>query len=249
MAQASYIPVETDTDSAALVFFEDILEAIATLNSGATEPTEKFTSMLWMDTAAGYIKQYNGSSWDRLILPPLDQNDFADNSATEAPSQQSARAFIGGEASVEVDLTGQTTASITALSAGINKIRVVFSDANLSGTDDMLVQLSSGASFVTAGYESSSVALSASTPATSRSTAGFILRRSNASTSAAGFFELTRVPGTHQWFVEAKAHIDGVAAVLVSSGYIDLGSELDGVQLLTTGANTFDSGAVQFILR
>ncbi|WP_300009661.1 hypothetical protein [uncultured Roseobacter sp.] len=69
MVQATYTPVVTDNDAAALAFFQNVLAAIASNNAGADEPPQVFERMLWFDTAAGYLKQRNAANdgWNRLV--------------------------------------------------------------------------------------------------------------------------------------------------------------------------------------
>lgn len=98
---------------AARIALNDNFEALATLSSGATAPSTTFSGMLWHDTTANVLKLRNDSdtAWISLfaidqgggLAKPstpdvLDEDDFASNSATLPPSQQSAKAYVDGSA-------------------------------------------------------------------------------------------------------------------------------------------------------
>ena len=44
----------------------NVLSAIVSHNAGATEPSSKTTNMLWADTTAGVMKQWDGSAWQTI---------------------------------------------------------------------------------------------------------------------------------------------------------------------------------------
>ena len=134
----------------------------------------------------------------------------------------------------EVDLTNSgandlTEVDFTSIPANVSKVTVFFNDASFSGSDDLLVQLSTSSTFVTTGYESTSRVNSSNTSSTS----GFAVIMS---AQRSGIVELTRYPGTNRWMASHNAE------AAVGSGHITLAGALDGVRLTRTGSNTFDGG-------
>ena len=150
------------------------------------------------------------------------------------PAANIVNEFVHGTAASEVDLTNSgandlTEVDFTSIPANVSKVTVFFNDASFSGSDDLLVQLSTSSTFVTTGYESTSRVNSSNTS----STAGFAVIMS---AQRSGIVELTRYPGTNRWMASHNAE------AAVGSGHITLAGALDGVRLTRTGSNTFDGG-------
>lgn len=127
-----------------------------------------------------------------------------------------------------------TVFSFTSLPSGLTEIEVIISDASLSGTDGLLVQLSTSATFATTGYESNS----ATDGGLSSSTAGMIVRSNSGTEVLHGVMFLRKQPSTNLWI---NAHSINAAG---GGGGVTLGGTLDGVRLTVTGANTFDGGSI-----
>lgn len=83
-----------------------VLQAIASINSGATAPSTPYAYMLWQDTAAGVIKQRNAgnTAWDTLVIAPPDGSitlaklaaGIAGNAPAFSAYQSSAQTLSGG---------------------------------------------------------------------------------------------------------------------------------------------------------
>lgn len=72
MAQHDY-DIANQSGASARADFNDVLEAITTLNSGATAPTVTFPFMLWADTANDQLKQRNAADSDWIVKATLSQ--------------------------------------------------------------------------------------------------------------------------------------------------------------------------------
>ena len=86
------------------------LQALASTSSGATAPSTTYANMLWYDTANNILKMRTEAddAWIELgtldqstntftpagQVAVLDEDDFASDSATRPPSQQSTKAYI-----------------------------------------------------------------------------------------------------------------------------------------------------------
>lgn len=68
MTQATYVPDVAHTKSQALSFFEAVLAAIASSNSGPNPPTETYPYMFFYNTTTGVMEVRNGanSGWINL---------------------------------------------------------------------------------------------------------------------------------------------------------------------------------------
>jgi hypothetical protein len=86
MAQATYVPNIAHDNAAALAFFQNVFQAIATNNSGATAPTETFAGMWWLDTSTTppTLRQRNqaNSAWVVFAPPNLTQAQVEDAAST-----------------------------------------------------------------------------------------------------------------------------------------------------------------------
>lgn len=222
MAQASYIPDATDTDAEALGFFQDVLQAIVTMNSGPAEPGEKYTGMLWQDTSAGYVKRYDGTVWERFVP------DFG--------------AMINGGSDTQATTTG-TTVGFTGIPDGVTDVDIMLDKVSLSGSDDVLLQLGTNSGFVATGYESHGISLAGGLQTTTDSADGFFIYSSSSDRLLTGPVRLTKWPDSNLW--QASGHIrrDFNRASLLT-GAIDLSGGLSGIRISSTGTDTFDGGAI-----
>lgn len=65
-----YTPVPSGTPvSEFLELFEDNFVEVMAFQRGSTEPTVKPTGTVWFDSAAGVMKQWNGSTWSTILTP------------------------------------------------------------------------------------------------------------------------------------------------------------------------------------
>lgn len=168
---------------------------------------------------------------------------FNNDDDTTIPTSAAVKDFFDGKYG-EIGPTATTSGSnvdFTGIPEGVHEIDIVFDLVGLSGTDDIIVQLSVAAAFVTTGYVSSSAALAAGSNDMSSSTAGFIVSFTNAGGGIVGKMTLNRIPTTNYW---VAAHtVRGVSTeVGTGAGAISLAGSVDGIRLDTTGTNTFDLG-------
>lgn len=171
-------------------------------------------------------------------------DDIASNdNDTTIPTSAAVKGYFDGKFR-EIGPTNTTSGSnidFTGIPVGVHEIDIIFDLVGLSGTDNILVQLSVSSAFVTSGYTSSSGALASGSNDMSSSTAGFIVSFTNAGGGIVGKMTLNRIPGTNYW-VESHT-VRGVSTeVGLGAGAISLAGSVDGIRLDTTGTNTFDLG-------
>jgi len=86
-----------DTASSTLKIFDGSdFAQINTVRASTTQPTASLQEgVFWYNTSTNNLSIYNGSSFDSLgPITILDEDDFASDSATGVPSQQSTKAYI-----------------------------------------------------------------------------------------------------------------------------------------------------------
>jgi len=142
---------------------------------------------------------------------------------------QPGRTAVGPVAS-----TSGTAINFNSLPVDITKIEICFYKVSLSGSNNFLIQLSTGTTYKTADYESSS----GNDFTTPDSSSGFIVRASSGSSTRSGIVTLLRIPGTNKWVEEHGVSPNS------GGGGVDLGGELDGVRIIPSGGNTFDNGEI-----
>lgn len=171
----------------------------------------------------------------------LDEDDFASDSDTAVPTQQSTKSYIISRESQAVSgaLSGSAV-DVTGIPSGVSQIDVMFSGASLSGSDDIIVQFLVGGTPVSSGYVSTSHLSSAGTDSYSSSTGGFILRIQGAGAEIYGEAMLCH-RGGNIW-TETHSILTGTTATANGGGGISLAGEVDGVRITRSGTNTFDSG-------
>ena len=83
MSQHDYI-ISNDTGANVRSDLNNALSAIATVNSGATEPSTTYAYQLWMDTANNVLKMRNSanSAWYTLPISPVANNTVDINAGT-----------------------------------------------------------------------------------------------------------------------------------------------------------------------
>ena len=155
--------------------------------------------------------------------------------------------LVNGEATAIASLIGQSSVALSSLSADVAKIEVYF-DLSLPTTENVLIQLSVGASWITTGYESSSSGISTAVN-TARSTSGFVYRCEASGIGFSGSFTLRRIPETNRWFSQHSGVTFLNAATVHGHGTIVLGGDVDGVRIISAGGSNFSTGNVTFITR
>lgn len=147
--------------------------------------------------------------------------------------------------STSVATTSGTSVSFTSLPSWVKRISIHLSGVSLSGTDNLLVRLSTGGSFPTSGYTSTAQSVQGGTGTSNyNSTAGCIIPGAAAANAVTGTLMFTNITG-NEWVGTGIFMPDNDTTFgYFTCGKITLGGTLDGIRLLPTGANTFDAGNV-----
>jgi len=190
-----------------------------TANQGATE---------------GDILYRGASAWTRLAKGAA-YKVLGQNAALTAPEWQDR---ITGIASQSTS-SGSGPFSFT-IPAQATRIDLIADGISLSGTDGLLIQLSTSAAYVTTGYTS----YSASSGNNTTSTSGFVVRGSTAGNAWRGVMTLLRIPGTNRWIAQhGGSNNTGSDDAVGGSGGITLAGSIDGIRLNRTGTDTFDGAS------
>lgn len=116
-----------------------------------------------------------------------------------------------------------------------DRIVLTFRNVSLSGTDHILIQIGTGGTPTTTGYNSVSGG--------QNSTAGYILEVGAAAGSVNGHMILTRVTGNNWVASHVVANVND-NTTRVGGGQISLGGVLDLVRFTVTGTDTYDAGQI-----
>ena len=147
--------------------------------------------------------------------------------------------------STAVTTTSGTSVSFTSLPSWVKRVSIHLSGVSLSGTDHLLVRLSTGGSFPTSGYTSTAQSIQGGTASANyNSTAGCIIPGGAAANAVTGTLIFTNITG-NGWVGTGIFMPDNDTTFgYFTCGKITLGGTIDGIRLLPTGANTFDAGTV-----
>lgn len=166
----------------------------------------------------------------------LDEDDFASNSATRPPSQQSVTAY--GDArwrwseSPVVNLSGQSAVTLTGIPSWARDVELVIIRASAAAPVDLLVQVRVSGSDVTTGYYSQS----ATDDRQNGLLVGMVIEASNLSSlDVSGAMVFRKVPGINEW---TTSHSVGFAA---GGGHVVTAGAIDGLTIIASGT-TFDNG-------
>ena len=139
--------------------------------------------------------------------------------------------------------TSGTSIDFTGLPSWIKRITVLFVGVSTNGANNIQVQLGTGGTFVTTGYDSGAANDSSSTPYTT----GFGLTDGYAAVSLIyGALTLMNA-GSNNWVGFGNINKNG-GSVNFFAGWLALGGTLDRVRLTTVGStDTFDGGSVNIL--
>lgn len=96
MSQAPDYSFSNQSGAAFRAELNVLIMAIATLNSGASEPGTTYAHMLWMDTTLNLIKKRNAANDDWLILPINPLADYSVKADTIAEGTATSGVTIDG---------------------------------------------------------------------------------------------------------------------------------------------------------
>lgn len=180
-----------------------------------------------------------------------DEDDMASDSASHGTTQQAVKAYVDAnilKEGTEQTATGVETAfDYESIPTGTKRIIISFYGVELSGTDELLIQIGDSGGIETTGYNSQSgVMRQATTPSIDSSTAGFILSSNNVMNNASGHMILTRVDSSGlKWVSSHSAYPDdGTSRTATGGGRKTLSAELDRVRVTRDGTDTFSSGSL-----
>ncbi len=140
--------------------------------------------------------------------------------------------------------TSGTEKDFTAIPSWAQIIYVLFEKVSLSGTDDLLVQLGDSVGFETTNYAATSASIAVAVGVSS-STAGFIFRLSDASSSFSGIMTIMNIDG-NIWVAEGSGR-RLQTAVVTMGGNKTLSDTLTQVRVTRSGTDTFDAGQVNLL--
>ena len=256
MAQHDYV-INNDTAPNVRSDINLALAAIASNNSGATEPATTYANMFWYDTDTDVMKQRNenNSAWVTLELTPttpvsLTQAQAEDDASTvfgTVSGQRLAQATATPYGTL-VNTTSGTAFDFTGIPAGVSEITLTLNAVSLTGTDRILVQIGPAAGIVSTGYIATASSIGAGV-ATESSTSGFPMIVAVAAREGSGFFTLKRLDtGSNVWLASHSATAS-TSTMAVGAGVVTLAAELTQLRLTRTGSNTFDNGSANISWR
>lgn len=147
----------------------------------------------------------------------------------------------------EVPTPAGTAFDYTSIPSGVKRIKVMFYNVSLSGTDSFLIQIGDSGGVETTGYNSSST-ITGTGAASVSSTAGFIIYPQAAAVALSGIFILARVDGASgtKWVGSGTfgRSDGGGSSTSHAGGSKTLSAELDRVRITRTGTDTFDGGSI-----
>lgn len=143
-----------------------------------------------------------------------------------------------------VSLTGASAVDFTGIPADVKEINVIFDAALPNGSESILVQIGTAASWITAGYVARSSFMTGSTLSSSAvATDGFKVHGISAFTCS-GILRL--VPFSGACICDSRLALIGSGAdyTVFSHGFVPLVDPLTRVRVTRIGSNNFTSGNV-----
>jgi hypothetical protein len=143
--------------------------------------------------------------------------------------------------------TSGTSKDFTSIPSWVKRITVMFNGVSTSGTSNWLIQLGDSGGVENTGYVSGSTSTTTSS-GISTSTAGFILRFSNASCAGNGSAIFNPLSG-NVWVGQGTFYdASGTQGIVTLSGSKTLSDVLTQVRITTVnGTDTFDAGSINIL--
>lgn len=234
------------------------VNSVGTVNIKKRDLADTVVDVAAGDLATGKIDrvQYDGTQFILLtpglaaegsvgIVEAASTAEMTAGAAGKYPDAAKVAAFVGdqvGSQGAAVSISGASPWNLsTAIDSGANWIEVGFRQVSLSGTDDVLVQLSTGGAFTTSGYASETGNLTGTGQSVQSDTTGFIVNLGAAANSMSGTLRLIREPSSNTW-VASHANRSATNTVAAGGGDIAMAGEVDGVRVTTNGSDTGDAG-------
>jgi hypothetical protein len=143
--------------------------------------------------------------------------------------------------------TSGASIDFTGIPSWVKRITIMFAGVSTSGTSTPLVQLGDSGGIETTGYVSTSASMAnAGATAASSSTAGYIIRSTQAANVISGQMVITLI-GSNLW-VSSHAFKQDTTTVMTGAGDKTLSDTLTQVRITTTGGtDTFDAGSINIL--
>jgi hypothetical protein len=143
--------------------------------------------------------------------------------------------------------SGDTVLEFTGIPANFSRLRLVFHDLSLSGSNHPAVQIghaASGGTYFTSNYVCYSGAVGSTTNQGQGNTDGFRMRLSSASQSLFGYLEIypDKASSPSRLYSSTISHRQDGASLRIGAGYSpDISSvTIDRIKIVPAGGNTFD---------
>jgi len=183
--------------------------------------------------------------WTTAGRPPSPQaGDFGYNSTLGRMESWNGTAWTSGgiTESAVVPTTSGTEHVLTGVPATHKRVTLHFDNLNTSGSNNLLVQIGSGA-LTTSGYTAHVVTLE--TANNVQSSSGVPLRRASSSDVPTGSLTITRVPGTFKYIMVGQAKRNGTSQTTLF-GEVTLSGVMDRVGVIRQSSDTFTGGNIFF---
>jgi len=264
MAQVTDYTIDNATGAAVRTDLNNVFGAIATSNSGATEPTTTYAYMLWADTANTLLKIRNGANSAWITVGTLDATNLGliANPGTEtadytlATDGASTFSWALRHRSTEGTAIATTSGSnhdFSSLPAYIKRITITLEGVSTDGTtDDLRIRIGPIGGVETTGYVSvSSDSTGATINTDAAATAGFDISGSAlADATYSGILTLALVDSSaNTWAISGSVADTTNDRISHVAGTKSLANPLTIVSLTLTGTPTdaFDAGKVNII--
>ena len=146
--------------------------------------------------------------------------------------------------------TSGTSKDFTGIPSWVKRITVMLNGVSLSGVAHLLIQIGTGGTPTTSGYNSASsyATINTSSSGGVTSTAGFIMYFAAAAYVDSGHFTITNVSG-NIWVCSGMiGNTTSIPYTGQTGGNVSLGGTLNMIRITTSnGTDTFDAGSVNIL--
>jgi len=143
--------------------------------------------------------------------------------------------------------TSGTSIDFTGLPAGVRRITVMLAGVSTNGTNNIFIQLGTGATptYTSSGYLSN---ITSGTGTTTAFTAGFGVTTTTAATEHAGILTFCLLnSATNAWVQNGNTRFSNIGA-FQSAGNVALSGILTAIRITTAGGtDTFDAGSINIL--
>lgn len=208
--------------------------------AGATTACTAAEVLEFIGTTQGQVLYRDGSAWVTLAAGASGQF-LKTGGAAANPSWGS----VITNGTVQNSTSGSAVSFTSVIPANVKHIVMTLNGVSISGTDDFIVQLGTGGSYTSSGYDSESASIGNGGTQMATSATGCIMNEQGATTTASGTFDFWLQDAANDIWVGSSHYGDAAGLVVQMSGcVIDMAGTVDSIRLDTTGSNTFDAGKV-----